>query len=271
VTLVRIRRVIVAALTVALLGPAVVAAQSADDLKALRQEIESLKAGIGAMQRDLQEIKTLLQGARQAAGPPPPVAPESLDLSVADAYAKGGAGARLVLVEFSDFQCPFCGRHVKLTMPQIEREYVDTGKLRYVVRNMPLEQIHPDALRAAEAAECAGDQGKYWQMHEQLFGHQQALAAPDLVRYAQDAGAEPAAFQKCLEASPHQAKIRQDLADAQAAGINGTPTFFLGFADGNGKVKAARRISGAQPYPVFKSAIEALLAEGAKNAEGPKK
>ena len=171
-------------------------------------------------------------------------------------------GARLVLVEFSDFQCPYCGRHVKQTMPQIERDYVATGKLRYVVRNLPLEQIHPDALRAAEAAECAGDQGKYWEMHERLFGHQQALAAPDLVRYAQEAGAEPAAFQRCLEAAPHQAKIRQDLADAQAAGITGTPTFFLGFADGTGKVKVARRISGAQPYPVFKGAIDALLAEG---------
>lgn len=245
----------------ALGAPGLVAAQGADDLKALRQEVESLKAGIGAVQRDLQDIKALLQG-RGAGGPPPPVVPESLELSVGNGFSKGGDGAPLVLVEFSDFQCPFCGRHVKQTMPQIERDYVATGKLRYVVRNLPLEQIHPDALRAAEAAECAGDQGKYWEMHERLFGHQQALAAPDLVRYAQEAGAEPAAFQRCLEAAPHQAKIRQDLADAQAAGITGTPTFFLGFADGTDKVKVARRISGAQPYPVFKGAIDALLAEG---------
>src|SRR5438876_1044010 len=182
VTLVSIRRAIVAALTAALLAPAVVAAQSADDLKALRQEIESLKTGIGAVQRDLQEIKTLLQGARQAAGPPPPVVPESIDLSVADAYAKGGAGTRLVLVEFSDFQCPFCARHAKQTLPQIEREYVQTGKLLYVMRNLPLEAIHPDAFRAASAAECAGAQGNYWQMHEKLFGHRQALSAADLAR-----------------------------------------------------------------------------------------
>src|SRR5216110_1593219 len=135
------RRVILVALSVALLLPAVVAAQSGDDLKALRQEIESLKAGIGAVQRDLQEIKTLLQGGRQAAGPPPPVAPESIDLSVANSYAKGGTGARLVLVEFSDFQCPFCARHAKQTLPQIEREYVQTGKVLYVMRNLPLEAI----------------------------------------------------------------------------------------------------------------------------------
>ncbi len=258
-----IRFAIVTLIILALVAPGVVAAQGSDDLKALRQEIESLKAGIGAVQRDLQDIKTLLQG-RAAGGPPPPVVPDSTELSVANAFSKGGDGARLVLVEFSDFQCPFCGRHVKQTMPQIERDYVDTGKLRYVVRNLPLESIHPDALRAAEAAECAGDQGKYWQMHEKLFGNQQALGAPELVRYAKEAGAEAATFQKCLETAPHQGKIRQDLADAQAAGITGTPTFFLGFAEPGGKVKVARRISGAQPYPVFKGAIDALLAEGPK-------
>jgi len=261
------RRVLVVALSAALLLPAAVAAQSADDVKALRQEIETLKAGIGAVQRDVQEIKTLLQGAlggRQAAGPPPPVVPESIELSVTDAYAKGGAGSRLVLVEFSDFQCPFCGRHAKQTLPQIEREYVDTGKLLYVMRNLPLEAIHPDAFRAAAAAECAGDQGKYWQMHEKLFTNQQALSAADLERYAKEAGVEPGAFKQCFDADAHGAKIRKDLTDAQAAGITGTPTFFLGFAEGGGKVKVVRRIQGAQPYPIFKTTIDGLLAEGAK-------
>jgi len=259
------RRVLALMLSAALLLPAAVAAQS-DDLKALRQEIDSLKAGIGAVQRDVQEIKTLLQGAlggRQA-GPPPPVVPESIELSVANSYAKGGAGSRLVLVEFSDFQCPFCARHAKQTLPQIEREYVDTGKILYVMRNLPLEAIHPDAVRAAVAAECAGDQGKYWQMHEKLFVNQQALGAADVARYAQEAGVEPSKFKECMDADTHGAKVRKDLADAQAAGITGTPTFFLGFAEGGGKVKVVRRIQGAQPYPVFKAAIDGLLAEGAK-------
>jgi len=256
--------VILVALSVAFLLPAVVAAQGGDDLKALRQEIESLKAGIGAVQRDVQEIKSLLQGLRQPAAPPSPITPESMEMSVTNAYAKGGAGARLVLVEFSDFQCPFCARHAKQTLPQIEREYVQTGKLLYVMRNLPLEAIHPDAFRAASAAECAGDQGKYWQMHEKLFANQQALGANDLARYAQETGVEPGAFKKCVDADAHGAKIRKDLADAQAAGITGTPTFFLGFAESGGKVKVVRRIQGAQPYPVFKAAIDGLLAEGAK-------
>ena len=260
-------RVLLLVLSLALLLPVVVAAQSADDLKALRQEIDSLKAGIGAVQRDVQEIKALLQGAlggRQAAGPPPPVAPESLEMNISQSYAKGGAGSRVVLVEFSDFQCPFCARHAKQTLPQIEREYVDTGKVLYVMRNLPLEQIHPDAFRAAAAAECAGDQGKYWQMHEKLFGNQQALAAADLTRYAQETGVDAVKFKQCVDADAHGAKIRQDLTEAQAAGITGTPTFFLGFAEGGGKVKVVRRIQGAQPYPVFKGAIDGLLAEAAK-------
>jgi protein-disulfide isomerase len=260
------RHVLLVLTAAAWLAPALVAAQSGDDVKALRQEIEALKGSIGAVQRDVQEIKTMLQGAlggRQA-GPPPPVAPESLELSVADAYAKGGPGSRLVLVEFSDFQCPFCGRHAKQTLPQIEREYVATGKLLYVMRNLPLESIHPDAVRAASAAECAGDQGKYWQMHEKLFTNQQALGAPDLERYAKETGVDPAKFKACVDADAHGDKIRKDLSDAQAAGITGTPTFFLGFAEGGGKVKVVRRIQGAQPFPVFKAAIDGLLAEGAK-------
>ncbi|HET7341814.1 MAG TPA: thioredoxin domain-containing protein, partial [Methylomirabilota bacterium] len=189
---------------------------------------------------------------------------ESREMSLVTSYIRGNNAAPLVLVEFSDFQCPFCGRHFKQTMPQIEKDYVATGKLRYVMRNLPLESIHPDAMRAAEAAECAGDQGKYWPMHDKLFVNQQALSAPDLLRYAQESGVEPGAFQKCLEAAPHTDKIRQDLADAQAAGITGTPTFFLGFPESGGKVKIVRRIQGAQPYPVFKAAIDGLLAEAAK-------
>jgi len=260
----KIRRVLTVVLAAGLLLPAIVVAQSSDDLKALRQEIESLKAGIGAVQRDVQDIKNLLQSLRQPAAPPSPVTPESMEMSLTNAHAKGGAGASLVLVEFSDFQCPFCGRHAKQTMPQIEREYVSTGKLLYVMRNLPLEQIHPDAFRAASAAECAGDQGKYWQMHEKLFGNQQALTAADLTRYAQETGIEPKAFKECMDADSHGAKIRQDLKDALAAGVSSTPTFFLGFAEGGGKVKIVRRVQGAHPYPVFKAAIDGLLAESAK-------
>jgi protein-disulfide isomerase len=256
----RLRILVALVLALALPGP--VAAQSGDELKALRQDIESLKAGIGAIQRDLQDIKRFLQG-RATASPPPPVAPESLEMNVASAFARGKPGAPLVVVEFSDFQCPFCGRHAKQTLPQIEREYVETGKVVYVMRNLPLESIHPDAFRAAAAAECAGAQGKYWEMHEKLFSNQQALGAGDLARYAQEAGAEPAAFKSCFDTDAHAGKIRQDLSDAQAAGITGTPTFFLGYPDGNGKVKVVRRIQGAQPFPVFKAAIDGLLAEGA--------
>jgi protein-disulfide isomerase len=249
----------VAAALVTAAGPA--AAQGGDDLKTLRHEIDVLKSGIEAVQRDLQEIKTLLQG--RAAGPPPPVAPDSRELSIADSFVKGGPGARVVVVEFSDFQCPFCARHARQTLPQIEREYVTTGKVLYAMRHLPLEALHPDAFRAAAAAECAGDQGRYWQMHERLFANQQALTANDVRRYARETGLEAAAFEKCLDTDTHGPKIRRDLTEAQAAGVTGTPTFFLGFAEPGGKVRVVRRIQGAHPFPVFKGAIDGLLAETA--------
>lgn len=247
-----------------LVAPGVIAAQERDELKALRQEVESLKAGIEAVQRDLQEIKLLLHSRGAAAGPPPPVAPDNREISIADAFVKGGPGAGVVVVEFSDFQCPFCARHARQTLPQIEREYVATGKVLYAMRHLPLEAIHPDAFRAAAAAECAGDQGKFWPMHERLFGNQQALSVADISRYAGESGLDAGAFQKCLDGDTHGAKIRRDLAEAQAAGVTGTPTFFLGFAQPGGKVKVVRRIQGAHPFTVFKGAIDGLLAEAAR-------
>src|SRR6185436_20936742 len=90
----------------------------------------------------------------------------NFDLTLAGAATKGRASAPLVMLEFSDFECPFCGRYSRETYPQVQREYVDTGKVRYVFRHTPIERIHPQAMKAAEAAECAGTQGKFWEMHD---------------------------------------------------------------------------------------------------------
>jgi protein-disulfide isomerase len=147
-------------------------------------------------------------------------------------------------------------------MPQIEREYVTNGKIRYTVREFPLEQIHPQAFRAAQAALCAGDQGKYWEMHVRLFANQRALGPAELPGHARAVGLDETAFGQCLESGRKGARVRADLAEGQRAGISGTPTFFVGIADGPGNaVKVVRIIRGAQPYPAFKAAIDAVLAE----------
>jgi protein-disulfide isomerase len=150
-------------------------------------------------------------------------------------------------------------------VPQLQREYIDTGKLRYAARDFPLESIHPQAFKAAEAAHCAGEQKLYWEMHERLFANQRALGPGDLSRYAQALNLDVPAFESCLASGRHAARVRQGLSDGQKAGVSGTPTFFLGVVEGDGqKLKVVRVLRGAQPYSAFKEAIDQALASGGR-------
>ena len=164
-------------------------------------------------------------------------------------------------MEYTDFQCPFCGKYVHETFPQIEEEYIKTGKVKYVRKDFPLESIHPHAFKAAEATRCAQEQGKGWEMHARLFNNQQQLATANLPQHAQEVGLDTTAFQQCLDSGKYAALIRKDMSEAQGAGVTGTPSFFLGRSDPNGKVKATRSLAGAQAYSAFKAAIDELLAE----------
>jgi len=241
-----------------LLAGAPAAAQSSDEVKELRRELEAIKHGQEQLQRDVQEIKALLRAPR-AAAPTPPPAPQNVVLTLDGDPAKGDRNARVVLVEFTDYQCPFCGRHARDTFPQIDAEYVKTGKLRYVTREFPLESIHPQAFKASEAALCAGDQGKYWEMHGRLFTNQRELAPDQLAAHAQAVGLDEKKFSACLGGGSKAAKVRRDLADGAKAGVTGTPAFFIGVADG-ATVKVSRVIRGAVPFAAFKDAIDATLA-----------
>jgi len=244
------------------------AAQSGDELRALGKEVEALKAGQAAMQKDLQEIKSLLRTPPAAAPAAPPAAraptpPETVDLtlSVEGAPVKGEKGAKVTIVEFTDYQCPFCARYFQQTWPQLERDYVKTGKVKLYLRDLPLEALHPQAFKAAEATHCAGEQGKYWEMHDRLFANQRALGRKDLSGYAQALGLDVAAFDQCVDSGKGAARIRKDMADSDKAGARGTPTFFLGLTEPNSaQVKAVRVIRGAQPFAAFKEAIDSLLA-----------
>lgn len=146
-------------------------------------------------------------------------------------------------------------------MPQIEKDYIKTGKVKYVVRDFPLESIHPQAFKAHEAANCAGDQGKYWEMHDRLFTNQKALGLKALPGHAEVVGLDLPTFEACLSSGKHSSEIRADLAEGIKAGVRGTPTFLLGLTEPNAsKVKATRIIRGAQPYFRFKQVIDRLLA-----------
>ncbi len=238
--------------------------QPSGELENLRREVEALKEWQGRMQRELQELKSLV-GGRQARPAAPAAETQSLALSIDGAPFKGETKARLTLIEFSDYQCPFCARHVRETLPQIERDYISTGKVKYVVRDFPIESIHPQAFRGHEAAHCAGEQGRYWEMHARLFANQGAMGPNDLVSHARTLGLNLPVFQQCVESGKYSSGIRKAFAEGQTAGVTGTPTFFLGFTDSDGlKVKAVRMIRGAQPFSVFKEVIDSLLDTSAK-------
>lgn len=245
-------------------GPAQTASQK-DDMEALKKQIQALAAGQIAIQKQLEEIRALLKerpaAAAAAPAPAPPSGPQPGSLvGTAGAPAKGAPNAKVTIVEFSDYQCPFCARFHRSTLPQLQTEYIDTGKVRHVFRNMPLEAIHPHAFKAHEAALCAEDQGKYWPMHDQLFANQRALAPEALVGHAKAVGLDMAAFQKCLDSGKHAARIREDLAEAERLGLGGTPAFLIGVSGPDGKVKTVKFVNGAQPYSNFKAAIDAALA-----------
>ena len=145
-------------------------------------------------------------------------------------------------------------------MPQLEKAYIATGKLKYVTRDFPLEAIHPLARKAAEAFWCAHEQGHGRAMHERLFHHQQQLQPEALEKHAEALGLNVQAFKACLANGTYRDKITASLNEGQKVGVTGTPAFFLGYSQGDGAaVKAVKFLSGALPFTTFKDNIEKLL------------
>src|SRR5687767_8047757 len=147
-------------------------------------------------------------------------------VSIAGAPVRGSQTARLVLIEFGDFQCPMCALFVRDAWPRLAREYVDTGRLRFVYRHLPVEEIHPHALGAAQAGVCAQRDGRFWELHERLFADQQRLSPADLVNHGAAAGLDRDRFARCLAEAP--AAVRADMAEAGRLGLRGTPQFVVG-------------------------------------------
>jgi protein-disulfide isomerase len=244
--------------------PAAHAAPTIEDIEALKRQIQALTAGQIAVQKQLDEIRALLKAGPQAqavAPAPPAIATVDQVIDIAGAAVKGAPSARVAIIEFSDYECPFCSRHALNTLPEITKEYIDTGKVRYVFRNLPLESIHPNAMRAAVAAECAGEQGKYWQLHDRMFANQRALDLTTLVNHSKAEGLDATRFQQCVSSDKYSAKIRADQAEAGRVGATSTPSFFVAvLTPGDSKARAVRMIRGAHPYPTFKAALDSVLA-----------
>ena len=168
----------------------------------------------------------------------------------------GNANAPVTIVEFSDYQCPFCAKFWSQTLPSIKSQYIDTGKVRLIYRDFPLLQIHPEAMPAAQAAECAGKQGKYFEMHDKIFQGQTSLSNENYKKWASELGLNTASFNTCLDSGETAAEIQKDLQDGSAVGIQGTPGFIIGKTGGS----SGRVISGAYPFASFQQIIDAALA-----------
>ena len=232
--------------------------QARSDIEQLKKDIETLKKVQKAIITELRVLHDQINGGTDNQSP----APKAVDLSIdiANAPHMGASDAQVAVVEFSDFECPYCGRHFESTLPRIVGEYLKTGKVLYVIRDFPIAQLHPHALKAAEAGRCAADQGKFWPMHDMLFSNQEHLEAADLLSYAPLVGLDKNAFEQCLSGGVHNQDVRQAVAYGVSLGVNATPTFFIGRIDRErGTVHALTELAGAYPYPIFKQKLEETL------------
>jgi protein-disulfide isomerase len=164
-------------------------------------------------------------------------------ISSDDDPVRGNPDAKFTIIEFSDFQCPFCAKFHSETLPLLMENYIDNGKVNLVFRDFPIESIHPNAVPASHAAECADDQGKFWEMHDMIFENQ----------YAIEIGIDEDEFDSCMSSAKHIDEIRKDLQDGQDYGVTGTPGFFVG-----NKEVGFTKIIGAQPFSSFQRVIEGL-------------
>ena len=179
-------------------------------------------------------------------------------IGVDDDPVLGNADAKVLIIEFGDYQCPSCRMFWHDVEPRLKKDYIDTGKAKLVFRDFPIVQIHPEALLASMAVECAGEQNKYWEYHDKVFREQYnkgddlvRFKAADLKKWAKDTKLDQATFDQCLDSEKYKNEVLKDKADGDAVSVQGTPTFFI-----NGRV-----IGGAQPYPAFKTLIDDLLKQ----------
>ena len=206
--------------------------------------------------RELRQIRNLL--ASQAARPAPaemPVAPKPEQLSVvvgADSNSLGNKSAGIVVVEYTDYQCPYCAAFHAQTFPALKKAYIDTGKIRFVSVDLPLS-MHPYALRAAEAARCAQDQGKFWEMRDWLISHAADLGQNTVLLGARSLSLDLGHFNRCLAANTHEIDVQRDVKYAESLGVVGTPTFIVGRIS-RGRVTGTV-VSGARPLSDFQQLI----------------
>jgi protein-disulfide isomerase len=212
------------------------------DLRALRADV------IGLSARPL--------GLRSGMAPATEVRPTILHVD--RSYSKGSAAARVVLIIFSDYECPFCAAFARETLPKIDAEFVASGKVSVVFRQFPLERIHKEAVNIAKVSVCAGRAGRFWEMHDLLF---MARPVGNLNTFLSDAGQvgiEPKVLRSCIADYATEAIVKADVEEGRRLGLTGTPAFLAGIRDG-AAVLVTKKLAGARPYEDFREMLEQLL------------
>lgn len=231
---------------------------SGDTAQAILQELKGIRQVLEKIER-----QGLAQPARR------PATPRSASVPIGrDDTILGAPDAPVTVVEFTDYQCPYCKRFVQSTFPQLKRDFIDTGKVRWVVHDLPLA-FHSNARKAAQAAHCAAEQGKFWEMRATLYRNNTRLGSEQLPVYAREIGLDGKAFSDCLASDRHLAQIDQDSQEASRIRITGTPSFIIGKTTGD--TVSGRLVIGAQAPAVFRVEIQRVLEQSAAGKTPPEK
>lgn len=202
---------------------------------------------------ELKQIRQLLE--KQQANGGQPEQPTRAKVATAGAFAIGSKDAPITMVEFTDFQCPFCQRFHMSTFSDLKKNYIDTGRVRFVSRDLPLD-FHPNAMQAAQAGRCAGEQGQFWPMRDHMGTHPDQLDMAHLVAYAGDLKLNVETFRSCIESGKYKNAIQTDIQEAVKIGANGTPSFVIGKTQPD--TVDGELVIGALPYSVFDDKLKEL-------------
>ena len=245
-----IRKFMAATITVAALMMAMPVAHADMTPAQVQEMLDELKGIRSALEK-------LAPNAAPAAQPQEPVSDKVSMAMPVNAYEIGKTGAPLVMIEYTDLQCPFCQQFHNTAFDEIKKNYIDTGKVLYVSRDFPLD-FHPWARPAAIAARCAGDQGKFWELRNTLQTNADKLSKEMIAQHAKDLNLDMKKFQACADSDFYTADINKQIAEGTAAGVSGTPSFVIGKVV-NGQLDGVR-IVGAMPYSSFDSKLKELLS-----------
>lgn len=241
-------------IVVAVILSVVLSAWALIERSEMKTEIAVLNTQVETMQEEIKELKTKPAQAARPSAPTPSVVK---GVRIDDDPIKGDKNAPITIVEFSDFECPFCKRSNDQVISKIDEEYVKDGKVRLVFRDFPLG-FHKQAIPAAVAANCAGEQGKYWEVHDFLFKSRNNVNQAAVLNAADSLGLDKAKLKACMDDPSKVAEVNKDMEEGKKYGVRGTPSYFIGKTTDNGEIEGTF-IRGAQPYNVFQEEIDKQL------------